>query len=145
MFKLTTIVKPDQLGVVLQTLHESGIDPSQVSIDPAVGRPRPAPQRQPSLIKGTAVRKERRGNKPGRKRDGSIQRKAVAVLNSFGAGPIALTDIMSKAMAEGIVAPTIFRAIKLEIAAGNLRKLGRGQYQRTGAAFAESLGVAQSG
>lgn len=144
MFKLSTTVKPDQLGVVLQTLHESGIDPSQVQIQP-ITSDSAAHQRQPSIIKGTALPGKKRGQKRGYKRDGSIQQKAINILHSFGVGPIALKEIMVKAKAQDVAPATVFRAIKLESAAGRFRKIGKGQYQRTGSGFADSLGVAGNG
>lgn len=59
--------------------------------------------------------------------------KAIELVRSIGLKPFRASELIERSKEKGLSKPAVYQAIYAEIAAGNLRKLDFGLYQKTGA------------
>ncbi len=147
MFNVSCIVSGDRLTEVLNRLHQIvptvNVTPVQSANIPAINGTGHRLSRKTAVDEVPIVKvKRHKRHKPQRNpRDGKLQRAAQELIGQYGTGPFALTDLLTKAVKQGLSKPTVYRAIRLEIEAGRLVRLTAGQYQRKGASFAHAFGL----
>lgn len=134
MYNVSFRVGDSQLASTLNRLQGVASTLEISHIPEASQRMSSAPSQPSKLVK---VRRHKRTYK---RRNGSQTDvdKVQALINSIGTGPFKSRELISKAENSGVPSPSVYRALRLAVQSGNLKRIEAGSYQRTAQSFAKS-------
>jgi hypothetical protein len=144
MYKLIAKISPNKLAPAIMELHKFADEIVVTNLDsPAFSALNGTRSHTPSIIKGVS-KAPRRGPKPGpkyqKRREAASYREQIReVVEKLGTAQFRLADLLPQTRALGIGDPNVYRYSKDALKAGELRKIEKGVYQRTGASIIGSL------